>query len=104
MFKIRVFWLIGALSLAVFAQATDTNEWVMLGKYPAHPTRVLAKYKDSSRQSVSTQALKQIGSRVHRRYNLVPGLVVLEEINTPSLAAVHTTDEVARRTRLMDRI
>jgi subtilisin family serine protease len=104
MFKIRFFGLIGALGLAVFAQAADTNEWVMLGNYPAHPTRVLAKYKDSARQSVSTQALKQIGSRVHRRYTLVPGLVVLEEINAPSLSAVHANDQAARRTRLLDRI
>lgn len=104
MFKIRFFGLIGALALAAFAQAADTNEWVMLGKFPAHPTRVLAKYKDSARPSVSTQALRQIGSRVHRWYNLVPGLVVLEEINAPAVAAVPANDEAERRTRLLDRI
>src|SRR5439155_22399602 len=81
----------------------QTN-YITLGTYTAHPTRILAKFKDGAQSSLSAETVRQIGSRVHRRYKLVPGLAVLEEADTVARAAASVNDEATRRSRLLTRI
>ena len=81
----------------------QTN-FITLGNYLAHPTRILARFKDGTPSRLSTEAVRQMGSSVHRRYQLVPGLAVLEESDTLGLATLPPADESARRTRLLARI
>src|SRR5262245_55051994 len=102
MFNLRAFCLIGFLAAASVARgAVDTNQWVIIGSYPAHPTRILAKVKDLAQVNLSVETARQSGSKVYRRYQLVPGLAVLEETNPIALATVSPID---RRTRLLNRI
>src|SRR5215510_10977684 len=104
MFNSRVFWLIGLLGTGCLAQAAGTNQWVTLGKYQVHPTRILVKVKSGVLPDLDTEAARQNGSIVHRRVQLVPGLTVLEEAKPVALATVSANDEETQRTRLLDRI
>lgn len=80
------------------------------GGYPqingheVHPTRILAKFKDTIVVTASAGALEALGSRVEWEYRLVPGLTILEESSALGVASVPATDETAVRTRLLNRI
>jgi subtilisin family serine protease len=104
MFKLPVFCLIGLFGVASIAQAAGTNQWIRLGNVQVHPTRILAKVKGGAPSNVNPDGLRQIGSRIHHQYRLVPGLAVLEEANSVALAAVSPGDEETQRKRLLTRI
>ena len=95
--------LLTAWSLSAGRLTAQTN-FITLGNYTAHPTRILVKFKDGMGSALSAEAVRQAGSKIHRRYNLVPGLAVLEEAATVAQAAVSGTDESARRVKLLNRI
>jgi subtilisin family serine protease len=89
---------VGASTLA--AQTSN----VEINGHEAHPTRILAKFKDTVVVPSSTGALDTLGSRVEWEYRLVPGLTILEESSQPGVASVPATDESAVRIRLLNRI
>ena len=70
--------LLTAWSLSAGRLTAQTN-FITLGNYTAHPTRILVKFKDGMGSALSAEAVRQAGSKIHRRYDLVPGLAVLEE-------------------------
>src|SRR5205823_14313631 len=92
-----------ACSLGVMTLSAQTD-YITLGNYQVHPTRILAKFKEGTQSVLSPEAAKQIGSKVHRKYRLVPGLAVFEEANVLARAVVSANDEATLRTRLLSRI
>ncbi len=80
------------------------GNYVQIDGHEAHPTRILAKFKDTVVVAASADALVQVGSRVDWEYRLVPGLTIMEEADATGLASTPTTDETAARTRLLNRI
>src|SRR6266536_2695514 len=102
-------WLNGVLltiivGLSALSLAAQTTDFITLGNYQVHPTRILAKFKEGTQPNLSTAAVRQVGSKIHKQYRLVPGLAVFEEANALAPAAVSANDEAARRTRLLGRI
>src|SRR5438309_1273153 len=89
--------------MSVITLSAQTN-FITLDNYTVHPTRILAKFKEGALSAWSTEAANQIGSRIHKRYKLVPGLAILEEANTVTRATVSANDEETRRSRLSNRI
>lgn len=79
----------------------DTN-FVTVGRAKAHPTRILAKFKESIPVSLTEDQKKQFASRMIRRSKLEPRQVVLDEL-PGALPQVAATEE-ARRNRLLHRI
>src|SRR2546425_5707751 len=72
---------------SVITLSAQTN-FITLDNYTVHPTRILAKFKEGALSTWSTEAANQIGSRIRRRYKLVPGLAILDEANTVTRTAV----------------
>lgn len=66
------FW---AASLTLVAQTSS----VTVGKYQAHPTRIIARYLDSASAALGPVAVDATGLKTARASTLVPGLVVLDE-------------------------
>src|SRR5881296_2071086 len=104
MCKARVFWLVCLWSTVCLVQAADADKWITLDNHQVHPTRVLAKFNGGARATLSAETARQTGSKVHKRYTLVPGLAVLEESGNVALANVPAGDEQTKRTRLLNRI
>lgn len=94
----RMLLILAAAGLGTLTLAAETNV-VTVGKAKAHPTRILAKYKEQVILEASSNVLRQAGSRVERRYRQIPQLAVLE-----ATAASIENDEVVRRNRLIQRI
>ncbi|MBE0543457.1 MAG: S8 family serine peptidase [Verrucomicrobia bacterium] len=92
-----------SLSVGVLP-VSAAGEYVQIDGHEAHPTRILAKFKDTVVVAASADALAQVGSRVDWQYRLVPGLTLMEEADTPGLASASGMDETAVRTRLLNRI
>jgi len=88
---------------SVITLSAQTN-FIVLDNYTVHPTRILAKFKDAAMSTWTTEVGNQIGSKIHRRYNLVSGLAVFDEASGLSRAAVSANDEATRRVRLSNRI
>lgn len=55
-----------------------TEELVSVGKFKAHDTRILAKYKDGSSVESTRATLQSLGLKVSRQYDLVSGLVLID--------------------------
>lgn len=89
---------VGASTLAA------QSGYIQINGHEAHPTRILAKFKDTIVVAASAGALGQLGSQVEWQYRLVPGLVSLEDATASAAAGVPATDEAAVRTRLVNRI
>lgn len=75
------------------------DNFVTLGNTKAHPTRILAKYKEGVILEGSSNALRQVGARLGRRYRQLPQLAVLESADGRIAA-----NEGARRNQLIQRI
>ncbi|MCW5556070.1 MAG: S8 family serine peptidase [Verrucomicrobiae bacterium] len=98
-----VFLLIAGLCAGI-ATVSAQSSLPRINGHEAHPTRILAKFKDTVVLAASADALAQVGSRIDWEYRLVPGLTIMEEADTPGLASAPATDETAVRTRLLNRI
>ena len=70
--SLALFWSL--LSIA----SAGTEELVSVGKFKAHDTRILAKYKDGSSVEHAKVTLQSLGLKVTRQYNLVSGLVLID--------------------------
>ena len=98
-------------SICLFASplAAQTN-FVFIKGHRAHPTRILARCKNADQ--IQTQAavttLSFLGLDVVRHYELVSGLILLDESSprvAPATVAAQTpTDPKAQAKRLLDRI
>lgn len=95
--------LLPILLLALSFEARAAQEPIVVGKYRAHPTRIIAKYADAPRLQSSGAALESLGLAVQRRYPALPGLVVLDlqEAQAKKLANV---SEAASAAQLVERI
>ena len=91
-------WWLSAL--AVMAQ----TKWITVGKYEAHPTRILAKYADRVTVESSVTTLSTLGLTVASRYELVPNLVVLDVKGNGGLAPAAVADPAVQSQQLLDRI
>lgn len=84
--------------------ATPAWNPITLGNAQAHPTRILARYKSGARTSLSQETLERASSAARQHYQLVPGLVLLDEADPQRLAAGATADMDTLRARLLSRI
>lgn len=94
----RLVLMLAAAGLAPATLSAQTD-FVTLGNAKAHPTRILAKYKDQVILEASSNIVRQAGSRQLRRYRQLPQLAVLEATDS-----VPGDNEVTRRNRLIQRI
>jgi len=99
----RILWGLAAVGATASALAAQPD-YVRLDGHEAHPTQILAKFKDTVVAQAATGALIQLGSRVEREYKLVPGLVLLEDAAASAAASQAAIDETAVRVRLIGRI
>lgn len=99
----RIVWGLAAVGAAASALAAQPA-YVRLDGLEAHPTRILARFKDTVVAQATSGTLNQLGSRVEWESKLVSGLAVLEDAATPGAASQASTDETAVRRRLTDRI
>ncbi len=90
--------VLAAGGLGTSALNAQTN-FVTFGNAKADSTRILAKYKDQVILEASSNVLRQVGSRLQRRYRQLPQLVVLDATATGTGAS-----EVSRRNQLIQRI
>src|SRR6187431_2535640 len=68
---------------------TAEQNAVTLGKYKAHPTRIIARHAPGVAVPQSTTAtLQSLGLTVIRRYTQVPGLIVLDSSKKVALAGL----------------
>ncbi len=63
-------------------RAAPTN-YIRLGKYSVHATRLLARYAEGPNLQAQTATLQSVGMVVEHRSKLVPGLVVLNVADGP---------------------
>src|SRR2546430_10495066 len=92
MFSIRVLFLALACSVAALPSiAQDTL--ITVGKHKAHPTRLIAKYKDVATVQSSAATLRSLGLSARRQYSLVPGLVLLDSSGVSPQSVAATTPE-----------
>ena len=59
---------------------------VTLGGFEVHPTRILAQFKGANRIAANAPLLEQAGMQVLRQYDIVPGMVVLDDLNPTDTA------------------
>lgn len=102
----RHFLLAVSLWLMIGSVSAQPNNYITVGKYRAHPTRVIAKYKDPNPVSIQSTAntLSTLGVVVKDRFDLVPGLVVLEPRATIALQSVQALDPQVQAQALVTRI
>jgi len=79
-----------------------TEELVTIGKYRAHESRILAKYKDGVSSQRASVALQSLGLRVSRQYQMIDGLVLLD--STTSRLEAANVGQVDRSRALLERI
>jgi subtilisin family serine protease len=80
-------------------------DMVTLDGHKAHPTRVLAKFAEpANRSGIAPASLNTLGAKIVRRYDSVPGLVLLEETGARAPASLANPDEDGKRERLVERI
>ena len=96
--------IFSGIGFAAGALAAGSTNSVILGQFEAHPTRILAKYKNDVVVGAARESLLHVGARVHRQYSLLPRWVVLEETNVVGAARVLAQNEPSRRSRLLGRI
>ncbi len=82
--------------------ANGQTNFVTIGRAKAHPTRILAKFKENVQVSLSENQKRQFASKVMRRSRLDSRHVVLDEV-PGVLPPVAAADE-AKRNRLLHRI
>ena len=79
--------------------AAQTNFITLGNNLEAHPTRILAKYKNQFTPEGSSNALQAAGSRLGSRFQQLPQLAVLDDTDTAPVG-----NQEARRARLVNRI
>ncbi|MCC6821881.1 MAG: S8 family serine peptidase, partial [Verrucomicrobia subdivision 3 bacterium] len=94
----RFLLLLATFGLGAGPLSAQTS-FVTLGNAKAHPTQILAKYKEQVILEQSGNVLQQAGSRVQHRYQMLPQLVLLDPTGPAT-----GDDEAALRTRLIQRI
>src|SRR6185295_4329975 len=92
-------WISFWLTASTLRAQVQTN-FVMLGAYRVHPTRILAKFNDTVTPQSSVVSLQSLGLKIHRSYRLVPGLVMLDEANAIRLTSLRAFDAETQRQRL----
>lgn len=100
-------WCILALLLAIEAGAATAlgqEEFITVDNNKVHPTRILAKFKDGVTPELSKGQAKQLASKLHKRYKLVPYLVALEEESDALPPLPAKAKETERADRLLKRI
>lgn len=99
---------LGLLILALSGSAVAAQrEAITLNGHLAHPSRVLAKFRDPAVADRQGAALASVGTsrlQIQHRYELVPGLVVIEDTSPRAPATVANPDETLQRQQLLDRI
>src|SRR5689334_9385855 len=87
-----------SLWLTVGSLSAQTNSYIWVGKYKAHPTRIIAKYKDPNNATVQSTAgaLSAFGVSVEHRFGLVPGLVLLDSKASVALQSVQALNPQAQ--------
>ena len=94
----RVLLMLAAGGLVALPLRAQTN-FVMIGSAKAHPTQILAKYKDQILVTASSGLLRQAGSRILYNYPQMSQLALLE-----ATVVVPGDTELAQRNRLIQRI
>src|SRR5215470_2171054 len=90
--------LVASTVLAILAWAPVVGaDTLSLGDLEVDATRILAQYKEPLVMEATHDALAWRGSRIHRHYSLVPGLVALEETNALGKAAIKATATQGQR-------
>src|SRR5689334_19920214 len=95
---LSLWFMIGSL-------AAETTTYVTVGKYKAHPTHILAKYKNVESLSLQTTAatLSSMGVTVKHHVDLVPGLVVLDSQPRVGLQSTEPPSLEAQASNLIER-
>lgn len=70
--------LFSLLISATWAEAAETN-FIRLGKYDVHPSRLIVKPKSGYSQPAQTAAVDALGLKARAAFRRIPRLVVLEE-------------------------
>jgi subtilisin family serine protease len=99
----RTALIAGLMLLAVATLAAQTTSYVTVGKYQAHPNRILARYGDPAAAKSAADTLKALDLQVGKQFRLVRDLVVLE-ISEPVATALKSAGPEAQRQALLDRI
>lgn len=92
--------LLGVAILSVLTLEAATSP-VMLNGIEVHPTRILAQYRNANQLAANAPSLQQVGLAVFRQYSLVPGMVVLEDLNPKDAT---TNSAAALQSRLLSRM
>jgi hypothetical protein len=96
--------LLLAGSWAGFSAVAAEPSPVLINGYEAHPTRILAEFKNDVVVAATADGLDRLGSRIEWQFKLVPGLVILEDATVSAAAVPSTPGDDAARTRLLNRI
>jgi subtilisin family serine protease len=100
----RTTFIAGLMTVLAASLAAQTPSFLTLGKYPVHPTRILARYADAGvAKSLAESAMKALDLQVARQYPLVPNLVMLE-LGGPTADALKSASLDTQSQALMDRI
>ena len=94
-------------AFAFALQAADDSPWISLGRYQAHPTRLLARFQDGAgpKSALTASVLQQAGMRIERQLDFVPGLVVLDvETGGQQVKTLAVAPGNAERARLLDQM
>jgi serine protease len=54
------------------------QDWIQLGGYNVHPTRILVRYKEGATSQAQSTTFNTLNLAVRRQFQLVPGLAVLD--------------------------
>lgn len=104
MFIKRIAFLVVGIGCTLLGHA-GTEELVTIGKYRAHESRILAKFKDEISAQRPSVALQSLGLRVSRHYPLVGGLVLLDSttsrLETANVAAGERSRALLERIRTL---
>lgn len=101
--NVRVLLALVATCLAGSAGAALPDS-ITLGGHEAHPTRILAQFKETVVAAASGSALEQLGSKIVWQSRLVPGLVVLGDASVSAAAQGAAPSEEVVRAQLLNRM
>ena len=88
--------------LTATAWAAKDAVTVNVGGFEVNATRILARYRDAAAVTENTVPLQQAGLKVLREYDLVPGLVALDDADPVAASASSPADLRARLVARME--
>ena len=86
-------------ALVALPLAAQTNFITLGNNLEAHPTRILAKYKNQFAPAGNSNAVRAAGSRFEKSFRQLPQLAVLDDTDTTTGG-----NQEVRRARLINRI